>query len=340
MRVDKLRARRVDPQVKLQKAVNEVYERIQDDDAVRYAIGAMQPIDPEYTANTYAESGRVQDQLAAGFLAAGRNAEYTHQGSVTSDTHIRAYSDIDLLVLETRFLYLEPPLVPSVPYTGNPIQDLSGLRAIAETKLTTAFHAATVDCTGAKAICMSGGSLRRKIDVVIASWLHTPDYANGHGNQYRGVYVLDRPKQTVIMNKPFLHNHKVDQRDHVEGGGFRKIVRLLKSLKYDAAKPVSLASYDVTAIAYGAPSGFWNAARGQELMLVQQAFTWLDYLNNNRTQASELYVPNGTRKVFTDGGATYQGLAELHREVAGLLNDINQGLSRSFRKLNEARIGY
>ena len=66
----------------------------------------------------------------------------------------------------------------------------------------------------------------------------------------------------------------------------------------------------------------------------------MDYLNNNRTQAAELYVPNGTRKVFTDRGATYHGLAELHREVAGLLNDINQGLARSFRKLNEARIGY
>jgi hypothetical protein len=339
-RIDRLRARRIDPKMGFSKALNEVYERIHEDDAVRYAIGAMQPIDSEYTKNTYLESERVQNQLTGGYKAIERRVEYEHQGSVTSDTHIKAHSDIDLLVLETRFVSLEHPLQPSSPYQGEPLQDLFELRATAEKTLCNAYPAANVDCSGAKAVALSGGSLRRKIDVVFASWLDTPEYKNGLGDHYRGVSILDKNEKKRISNKPYLHNQRIDARDAAEGGSLRKVIRLLKSLKYDADQPVSFSSYDIAAVAWAAPDNHWATPYSQDLLLVEHACNWLDYLVQERIYAATLSVPNATRKIFCDQGASFGGLEELRRELHGLLKDIKQGLARSFRKLEEARISY
>lgn len=339
-RVDRLRARRTDPQMHLAKAVNEVYERLEEDDAVRYAIGAMQPIDPEYTRNTFVESDRVQNQLSAGYDAISRKVEYEHQGSVTSETHIKAHSDIDLLVVETKFISLEHPLQPKSPYKGDPLQDLTELREAAESKLIAAYPKATVDCNGSKAVALSGGSLRRKIDVVFASWLETPEYQAGRGAHFRGVSVLDRDAKTRISNKPFLHNVLLDDRDRVETGNLRKVIRLLKSLKYDADQPVNFSSYDIAAVTWAAPEYHWAVPVNQELLLVEKAANWLDLLSTDQAHAAALSVPNGTRKIFCDEGATFKGLDELRREVHGLLYDIRQGLARSFRKLEEARVIY
>lgn len=339
-RLDKLRSRRVDPQHMLAKAANEIYERIQEDDAVRYALGAMQPIDSEYTRNTYAESERVQNQLTAGYDSDSLKVNFAHQGSVTSDTHIKAHSDIDLLVVETRFISLEHPLQPASPYQGDALQDLMELRFAAERILCQAFPAATVDCNGGKAISLYGGSLRRKIDVVLSSWLDTPEYKAGQGEHFRGVSVLDKLAQTRISNKPFLHNRRLDERDASERGHLRKVIRLLKSLKYDADQPPNLSSYDIAALAWAPPPGFWNVDPQQELLLIDLACKWLDYVSAEREYALKLEVPNGTRKIFTSNGATFSGLDELRREVHGLRVDIEKGLARSFRKLEEARIVY
>lgn len=61
-RVGKLQTRRTDPLIKSAN-IYEVYDRIAEDESVKYAIGAMQPIEPEYTAATFAEGDRVRNQL-------------------------------------------------------------------------------------------------------------------------------------------------------------------------------------------------------------------------------------------------------------------------------------
>ena len=65
-RLARLQARRTDTfEAGMMKSAgaNEVYERMQESSsAIKYAVGAMQPIDPNYTANTYAEGDRVKNQ--------------------------------------------------------------------------------------------------------------------------------------------------------------------------------------------------------------------------------------------------------------------------------------
>lgn len=152
-RLDRLNLRRYDPDVVEAKLLNESYRNIAQSDSVKYVIGAMQPIDPEYTKNTYKQAERVRAQLESRLT---EKCEYKYQGSVTNDTHIKAKSDIDLLVIIDKFFTLEQPQTPKSPYKGNPTQDLLDLRKESEESLEAAFPKATVDKKGSKSIAIEG----------------------------------------------------------------------------------------------------------------------------------------------------------------------------------------
>ncbi|HBE67054.1 MAG TPA: hypothetical protein DDW52_02795 [Planctomycetaceae bacterium] len=320
---------------------NEVYERMQESSsAIKYAVGAMQPIDPNYTANTYGEGDRVKNQLDKNLKPAGIVCDFEYQGSVTNHTHIKAKSDIDLLTLHCRFVGIEPPQPNTSPYQGNPVADLLQLRRSSVSILEAKFPEATVDASGSKSVCIEGGSLRRKIDVVVSNWWDTNDYARTRQKKDRGVEILDAHELKRISNLPFLHNDRIETKDAMTLGGMRKAARLLKSLKYDAAQEVSLSSYDIAALAYTMDNQKLIVMKGQELQLVMNCKEHLDHVAGNSLYRSSLEVPNGTRKIFCAGGATVAKLDELRRELDGLVYDITNDLSRSFRKLASARVDY
>ena len=101
-RLDKLYARRSDPDTPVLKTFSEALRSIAQSDSVKYAIGAMQPIEYEYTKNTFAQAERVWKQLRDRMSI---SCEFDYQGSVTNDTHIRARSDIDVLAIIDRFFH-------------------------------------------------------------------------------------------------------------------------------------------------------------------------------------------------------------------------------------------
>jgi hypothetical protein len=335
-RLERLSARRTDPTITSAKLLNEAYRSISQSDSVRYVIGAMQPIDPEYTKNTYAEGERVCNQLQKRL---SEKCDYEYQGSVTNDTHIKARSDIDILVLTKKYETLEDPQVPSNPYKGNPIQDLIDLRAESISSLESAFPEATVDSSGAKSVAIEGGSLRRKIDVVPSNWFNTNKYAEKKQQMYRGVQILDAKNKTRLKNTPFLHNAWIAHKDGNTNGGLRKAARLMKSLKYDT-ESIDLSSYDIVSIAFNIPEADLNLPKNMELAILDSCHNFCMELQNNSYKRGALDVPDGHRKIFTDGHATLNGLNQLTSALGDLVNDVLRENARSFRKLAEARVDY
>lgn len=335
-RLEKLSARRTDPYITQAKLLNEVYRKLTQSESVRYVVGAMQPIDPEYTKNTYAQGERVCNQLKNRLATA---CEYEYQGSTTNDTHIKARSDIDVLLLIDKFFTLEKPQEPSDPYQGNPIQDLLDLRAEAITSLKAAFPEATVDSSGSKSITIEGGSLLRKIDVVPSNWFNTNKYAETGQKMYRGVQVLDAQNKTRIRNTPFLHNAWIEHRDNNTNGGLRKAARLMKSLKYDTDS-IDLSSYDIVSIAFNIPETELNLPRGMELAILNSCHSFCVELQSNYLKRASLDVPDGHRKIFADGHATLAGLNQLTNALGELAHDVLNENQRSFRRLAEARVEY
>ena len=338
-RLAKLRARRTDPLIKA-AAVREAYDSISEEEPVKYAVGAMQPIDKEYTSKTFEEGGRVKAQLAKALNQPTKTAEFEYQGSVTNDTHIKVHSDLDLLVLHTYFWSVQPPGTPTNPYQGDALADLRNLRAASAKALKSAYPEVTVDDAPGKCIALEGGSLRRRIDVVISNWWNTVEYQTSGIAFQRGVHVFDSKANIRIENRPFLHNAKIDQRDRLLNGNVRKVARLLKSLKYDADTKVHISSYDITSIAYRMPDDLMRPGHGAELLLVENTRVFLRLLLDNTARRESLEVPNEMRPIFSSEGASVEGLNQLYKETQDLVDDISKGLSRSFRKLAEARVSY
>lgn len=172
----------------------EAYQHRSSGRATKYALGAMQVVDPEYTQNSYAEGDRVQQRLR-GQLAGEISVDFRYQGSVPLDIHIRGISDIDLLVLRDDFYTYDPNgHAARVGRYRNPISDtalsrMQRLRSRCETILINAYPAATVDTSGSKSIALSGGSLRRKIDVVPSHWHDTVAYQASAAEHQRGVRI-------------------------------------------------------------------------------------------------------------------------------------------------------
>ncbi|MCK5832030.1 MAG: hypothetical protein KAH20_17195 [Methylococcales bacterium] len=334
--LDKLEARRIDPSIEEAKLLNEAYKRIQQSDSVKYVIGAMQPIDPEYTKNTYIQGERICNQLKSRLED---NCEYEYQGSVTNDTHIKAKSDIDVLVLTGKFVTLESPQEVSSPYKGNPIQDLVDLRKDCVSSLENAFPQAEVDSSGSKSIAIEGGSLTRKVDVVPSNWFNTNKYAETKNKIYRAVQILDSKKLERLKNTPFLHNAWIEHKDSETNGGLRKAARLMKSLKYDT-ETIDLSSYDIVSIAFNMNNSLLNFPNKQELSIFSSCLAYCKTLQSNINLRESLNVPDEHRKIFTEGHATLQGLNQLTYELEKLSNDVLQENFRSFKKLEEARVEY
>lgn len=318
----------------------EVYGRLPSEgSAVRYTVGAMARVDPKYTEITYEQGERIKNQIAKALEAADAACEFEYQGSVTNDTHIKAYSDIDLLAITGRFTTLEPPQKAAHPYDGNPVDDLREIRTTACEHLRTAFPEAEVDDSGSKCISICGGSLCRKIDVVPANWYDTNAYAAMKAKRYRAIQVLDVKSGERIKNAPFLHNYLIDERDQRTSGGLRKVIRLMKSLKYDS-NAVSLSSYDLAAIGYRMPEDELSTCAGEEIALLARLKSYLDTLAADSEQRKQMLIPDDSRAVFTDGFATLAGLNELRHEVDVLTEKICQNRHNSFAKLAEARLSY
>lgn len=336
-RLERLAARRIDPMIKSAAQLNEVYRHIQQSDAVRYAVGAMQPIDPEYTKNTFAQGDRVKNQLERHLT---QSVEFRYQGSTTNNTHIRAKSDIDLLVILQGWCWLEPPQRSTSPYQGDTKADMRGLRHDSAQSLQAAFPEVTVDNSGTKAIALEGGSLTRRVDVVPASWWNTNDYARTQDETYRGVMIFDVATARFIGNRPFLHNMRIEEKDGRTLGGMRKAARLMKSLKYDS-DIVKMSSYDITSIAYNIPDDMLAVHPPFELRLVDACRTYCRTLREDSVLRNNICVPNGSRKVFdTAEGMTLDELDQLIHELDELAGDILRENARSFVKLAEARVEY
>jgi hypothetical protein len=151
--------------VKLEK-----FQQLAEPEAVKYAIGAMQAVDTDYTLKSYAEGNRVRDRLAEGLAAANIPAAFDYQGSVPLDVHVRGNSDVDLLVLHEGFVTVDAAAKTAYSYYDipgkTPAEELAGLRAEYIAILERRFWGAKVDATPSKAVSLTGGSLQRAVDVI------------------------------------------------------------------------------------------------------------------------------------------------------------------------------
>lgn len=304
-------------------------------EAVRYALIAMQEIEPKYTQNTIKEAERIINQLSKELH---KETEYRYQGSVSNNTHIKGRSDIDVLTICHEFITLEPPQKASSPYKGNSTDTLKALKNKAVSLLRNAFPTAVVQ-KNAKSIKVTGGSLKRDVDVVPSNWYDSNRYSETQSEIFRGIQILDTEDDSKIQNYPFLHNARIEAKDQSTSGGLRKAIRLLKTLKYEAELE-GPSSYDICGIAYNMDSSLLQVGAENSLSILYNCYIFCNGLLADDNARQSLYVPNETRKVFCDEGASKKDLHALTEEIGELIQDIERENGRPFTRIAAERIGF
>lgn len=325
----------------------EAYESRGTTEAVKYALGAMQALDAKYTKISLEEGDRVRDQLKTGLNNVGIPVVFEYQGSVPLDIHIRFASDIDLLVLHDGFITVDWNGPRAGAYSrrgGSVLSDMLNLRTTCESVLEAKFPATKVDKTGPKSIALTGGSLRRKVDVVPSHWHDTAAYQQSYDKRDREVKILDKAAMEMISNRPFLHMQRIEDKDIRTGGGAKKAIRLLKNIKRDSSHSIKLTSYDIAGLVWHLDDDALRKPYYLELSLLVELQNHLQLLIVNPAYAKTLIVPDESRKIL-DSDEKLQSLKWLKIELDELLKSIGRELnplltdpSLAIKRLMEIRV--
>lgn len=297
----------------------EAYEKRTSKRATQYALGAMEEVNPEYTAKSISEGERVASQLK-NRLPEEWMPDVLLQGSVPLNVHIEGISDVDLLALRTDYFNYDPMGPKANTFVRwekcTTIGGILDLREKARSALVAAFPAVTVDASGAKSLRMSGGSLARYVDVVPAVWHRSAAYQARGEDKHRGVVIADKDNNKTITNYPFLHMHEINLKDNSTLGGVKKVIRLLKNLKNDSddSDKIRLSSYELAGLVWHFQNAGLTVRPWEELKLLVVAQQHLSAMGCDKTSAMKLRAPDDTR-VLLDDEAKFQGLILLKLEV-------------------------
>lgn len=310
----------------------------------RYALGAMQEVGETYTRVSVQTADRVAKQLDTALASSAIPSEFALQGSVPLNVHIRGVSDVDLLAIRTdRLVYDSTGVrgrrgdyIPTDSWTS--VQILTDLRSRCEQTLRDKYPAAKVDCSGAKSIKISGGSLARPVDVVPSLWFDSSAYQQSQDRSDRGVKILDKTVPTCLTNWPFTHISRVEAQDRLALYSLKKAIRLCKSVKNDAQAEVALSSFDITSLLYHADQRNLSVGAVFDLAILAESQRWLDFLYANRSYAESLRTPDESRAIL-DNASKWDGLRTLSVELDELLREVWKEHTVSLGKSLTAPLG-
>lgn len=266
--------RRMNPdKIVIEKAFTEELSRTPYNYEIQYIKKAMRGVEPEYTKNTIAAGKRVRDTLENNL----KDVSFEFQGSVMTNTHLRGYSDIDLLVICEKFFTFDKDGIDKIlnqsdiffKYSPNQINrlneavngggymsawsDLRKLRSDSEIILRNSYQ--NLDLTRSKSIKVNTDSPKREVDVVIASWYQNAKYYIFEDLNYRGIQIFEKGTEPWLDKKlppdyPFLSIKRINEKDGKLFGRLKKMIRFIKTVKMDSGREIELSSFDINAICY------------------------------------------------------------------------------------------
>lgn len=336
-RIDKLKARYNPDRTQLfeSRVLGETSGLIGDKQ--KYVRMAMMAVDEEYTQKSKQAGEAAKEHLKRELT----NVDYRYQGSVMTDTHIRGASDIDLLVLCTKFNHTDINKVrdglnnPSgytysqlqnlrsynnrfSIYQGNCNADLRQLRLDIERIMSQKY--VMCDTSKPKSVKITNQNLHRDVDVVTACWYDSFYYVlHGENEADRAISIYNKDTNSDKgPDYPFMNIKRINDRSSATNGRLKRMIRFLKNVRSDADNTIDLSSFEINAICYNIPTSDYDQLPYMELVYL----LWNKMFNLLKDgSVSQLRSVVGDERVFrTDD--KIQALRLLEDEVWNIYQDI------------------
>lgn len=316
--------------------------------ALEYVKRSMQGVGEEYTQRSLAAGSNVITHLENVLL----RVTYEFQGSVMTNTHIRGNSDIDLLVICDRFYYSNNSTVldkynhassnfelteyqrtrlqnhiNAGSYLGDSDGDLRSLRLQSESKMKDVYD--KVVTSKPKCIEITNQSLHRDVDIVIASWHKTFEGIRDNNSKRNRIRIYDKDLNTVgRVESPFISIDRINSKNSRVNGRLKKMIRFLKTLKYDSGKVIDLNSFELNAICYNIDIRDYANKSFSDLVIVLA--NELALIVRDSFYRDQIMSVDGSENVFKGKQAKVHSLERLLGEITDILSDLKTNLIHSY----------
>lgn len=307
---------------------------------LEYIKRAMVGVESEYTDKTIEAGNKIKQHLKNN----NPNLDYRFQGSVMCNTHIKGYSDIDLIQITNSFYsheprnnfsqkhsnsnnYLTPTqnqnllnIINGTPYNENPNTDLRKLRLQAETVLTGIYK--NVIISKPKSIEVNPTYPNRIVDVVTASWYKNIESELANDPDLRGINIYDKEKNECLpKDYPFVKIRLLNERDKTVNGRLKKMIRFLKTIKADSDYNLKgISSFDISSICYNI--SIWKYLDKSYYELVLVIYSELKIIVEDETYRNTIKSIDGTEYIFKNNNEKVRLLKLIFEEISFINQDL------------------
>lgn len=321
----------------IQKSFSDELSTISYSDVLTFIRVAMKGVEPEYTQKSRDAGERVKEHLSK-----LKDVSFKYQGSVMTDTHIKGYSDIDLLTICEKFYQPDnynikkllenneqrvkfysslPKLEKEVTgstYQGNALEDLRNLRIDSENILKDIYS--SCDIKKPKSIKIKNLSLNREVDIVIANWYDDITSVINDKGDYRGIQVYNKDTNSRgEADYPFLSIKRINERSSLTNGRLKKMIRFFKNVKAISDHEIDLSSFDINAICYDIHPTKYQSLTFYEL--VPLLHVQLKSICTSQEHSDRLVSVDGREYIFRGNSTKLNNVKNLLGEVEGIYAD-------------------
>jgi hypothetical protein len=331
----------INEQILFSESFNAKLGKITYNSGLEYVRRAMKGVSDDYTKKSLEAGENVKTHLKNCLSG----VSYEYQGSVMTNTHIVGNSDIDLLVISEESYYYNhvevvnhlntvktmipinesaktrlTHVIESPNYSGDTKADLRRNRISSESKLRSVYTNCNTEKP--KAIEITNLSLNRDVDVVIGIWHYTSSYITTQNADFKKIKIYDKDlHETGRLESPFLSIKRINDRDNEVNGRLKKMIRLLKNLKYDSlVENIPLSSFEINAICYGINPKTYEDKNFLEL--VEVLLSEMSLLSSNEAYRNNLTSVDGSEPIFKGKPEKLKGLNLLLLELQSLGSDV------------------
>jgi hypothetical protein len=312
-------------------------------DVLYFIRVSMNGVDDAYTQKSKQAGEFVKSHLINGGL---NNVDFEYQGSVMTNTHIRGYSNIDLLAISSKFYTYPRAAVNNIvndysnqysytpsqltklrsinsisDYLGDSSSDLKKLRLESESILKNTYS--ICDISKPKSIKINNTNLKREVDIVIASWYDDIRSIINDRENYRGIQIYHKEYNLSLKaDYPFLSIFRINERSSLTSGRLKKMIRFCKNLKSRSNLGIKLNSFDFNAICYDI-----DTSKYINLSYYQLVYVLHEQISNIITYQSvsdNIVSVDSSEYIFKDKPEKLESLKNLFVEIKLVYNDLKR----------------
>ncbi len=287
------------------------FQKTKYPDPVKYALEAMQEIDPSYSYKLFSSFRGTQNLITQKLRAKGLVVDVRYQGSHNTGAHIDLFGGLELIVLLKKY--------------KKPSQDVATLAREIINILNESQAYNKVDYSKRHHIHIKTRKPVTTVTIIPAIWVETNLYKKSHLEINMGICEYNFAEKKRKSYLPFLNMARLNRKDKMTGGTLKGLIRLLQSIIADSQRRINISFDEVVGMAYNIKASELKLAPENQLVALVKFSEQLTRLTKSSEYSRSLLSP-GRREYVFGQELRHNDLKPLKTEVDQLIEDINESL--------------